>query len=138
MRSRRRSGSWGPWRLSASVAALALVAAACTGGGGGGQQGAGGKQTIVFATQGLGAEGQATKAEVAAFHKANPNITVKLLTLSPTSDTAYQQLTQRFIAGSSTPDVATGDVIWPATFARAGWIAPLDQFHPDLNAFFPG
>jgi multiple sugar transport system substrate-binding protein len=96
------------------------------------------KQTIVFATQGLGAEGTATAAAVKAFEKANPNINVKILTLSPTADVAYQQLTQRFTAGASTPDVITSDVIWPTTFARPGWLANMKKFHPDTTAFFPG
>lgn len=96
------------------------------------------KQTIVFATQGLGAEGDASKAAVAGFEKRHPNIKVKILTLSPVSNNAYQQLQQRFVAKSSTPDVITSDVIWPATFAKAGWLAPLDSFHPDTARFFPG
>jgi multiple sugar transport system substrate-binding protein len=96
------------------------------------------KQTIVFATQGLGGEGSASKAAVAAFEKANPNIKVSILSLSPVGDVALQQLQQRFISGASTPDVITSDVIWPATFARAGWIADLSRFHPDTSAFFPG
>src|SRR5215813_4030359 len=96
------------------------------------------KQTIEFATQGLGAEGTATQAAVKAFEKLHPNITVKILTLSPTADVAYQQLTQRFTAGSSTPDVITSDVVWPTTFARPGWLQNLTKFHPDTSAFFPG
>jgi len=96
------------------------------------------RQTIVFATQGLGAEGTATAAAVKAFEKIHPKIHVTILTLSPTSDVAYQQLTQRFTAGSSTPDVITSDVIWPVTFARPGWLANMSKFHPDTSAFFPG
>src|SRR5262249_29006129 len=95
-------------------------------------------QTIVFASQGLGSEGDATKAAIAGFMKAHPNIKVNLLELSPTADNAFQQLTQRFIAGSDTPDVITADVIWPATFGRSGWIMPLDDFTPNNNRFFPG
>ena len=55
----------GPTRgrlLFAAVGALALVAAACTQGSSGNQQASTAKQTIVFATQGLGSEGDATKA----------------------------------------------------------------------------
>lgn len=121
---------------------LAVAAAGCSSNSGSGATGkqvpASAKQTIVFATQGLGAEGTATAAAVKAFHKAHPNITVKILTLSPTSDVAYQQLTQRFTAGSSSPDVITSDVIWPTTFARPGWLANLKKFHPNTSAFFPG
>jgi multiple sugar transport system substrate-binding protein len=96
------------------------------------------KQTIVFATQGLGSEGTATIAAVKAFEKVHPNITVQILNLSPTSDVAFEQLTQRFTAGSSTPDVITSDVIWPAQFAQSGWLANLAKFHPDTGAYFSG
>jgi trehalose/maltose transport system substrate-binding protein len=95
-------------------------------------------QTIVFATQGLGAEGTATATAVRAFENANPKIHVQILSLSPTSDVALQQLQQRFIANASTPDVVTTDVTWPATFAKPGWLANLSSFHPATASFFPG
>src|SRR5215813_4295631 len=119
----------------------ALAAAGCSSSGSssaGKQVPASAKQTIEFATQGLGAEGTATQAAVKAFEKLHPKITVKILSLSPTADVAFQQLTQRFIAGSSTPDVITSDVIWPPQFARSGWLANLAKFHPDTSAFFSG
>jgi multiple sugar transport system substrate-binding protein len=125
----------------AALAAVGLAAAGCSSSGGssGGKQvAASAKQTIVFATQGLGGEGTASKAAVAAFEKANPNIKVTILPLSPVSDVALQQLQQRFISGSSTPDVITTDVVWPATFARPSWIQNLAKFHPDTSQFFPG
>jgi multiple sugar transport system substrate-binding protein len=125
-----------PRRLwPAAVAAGALLLTAC---GASSSTPSSGPVTIVFATQGLGSEGSATKQAIQEFEKANPNIKVSILTLSPTENNAYQQITQRFIAGSSTPDVATLDVIWPATFAKSGWIMPLDRFHPDLSNFFQG
>ena len=95
------------------------------------------RQTIVFATQGLGTEGSATAAAVKSFEKLHPKIKVQILSLSPTSDVAFEQLTQRFTAGSSTPDVITSDVIWPAQFAQARWIANLSGFHPATSAYFP-
>jgi multiple sugar transport system substrate-binding protein len=126
-------------------AAAALGLAACgsssgssSGGSAGQQVGASAKQTIVFATQGLGGEGTATKAAVAAFEKLHSNIKVSILSLSPTSDVALQQLQHYFIAGSATPDVITTDVTWPATFARSGWLANLNSMHPDTSAYFPG
>jgi multiple sugar transport system substrate-binding protein len=129
------------WPYVSLGAAAALAVAGCSSSGSGSsnsQTPASARQTIVFATQGLGAEGTATQAAVNAFEKLHPNIHVSILTLSPTSDVAYQQLTQRFTAGSSTPDVITSDVIWPSTFARPGWLANLQKFHPDTSAFFPG
>src|SRR5215469_8172999 len=100
--SRRRR-----WRVAAATIAVgtaaSLAAAGCSSGGSGAtgkQVSASAKQTIVFATQGLGAEGTATQAAVKAFEKLHPNIKVSILTLSPTSDVAYEQLTQHFTAGS--------------------------------------
>jgi multiple sugar transport system substrate-binding protein len=124
----------------AAGAVLALAAAGCgssSGSSAGKQVAASAKQTIVFATQGLGTEGTATTAAVKAFEKLHPNITVQILALSPTSNVALQQLEQRFISGSSTPDVITTDVTWPSTFARSGWIANLNSFHPATSSFFP-
>jgi len=95
-------------------------------------------QTIVFATQGLGSEGTATATAVAAFEKLHPNIKVTILSLSPTSDVAEEQLEHYFTADSSTPDIVTTDVTWPSTFARAGWIDNLDSLNPDTSAFFAG
>lgn len=126
----------------AAVAAVGLAAAGCGSGAGGSstakQTPASAKQTIVFATQGLGSEGTATQTAVKKFEAANPKIHVQILNLSPVSDVALQQLEQRFISGSGTPDVITSDVVWPATFARPGWLADLTKFHPNTSAFFPG
>jgi multiple sugar transport system substrate-binding protein len=129
--------------LAAAAAGGLLVAglAACGSSGtpsASSQVAASAKQTIVFATQGLGSEGTATQSAVAAFEKLHPNITVTILSLSPTSDVAEEQLEHYFTAGSSTPDVVTTDVTWPSTFARAGWIANLDSRGPDTGAFFSG
>jgi multiple sugar transport system substrate-binding protein len=120
------------------IAGLAACGSSSSGPSAGSQVAASAKQTIVFATQGLGTEGTATANAVKAFEKIHPNIKVTILSLSPTSDVAEQQLEHYFIAGSSTPDVVTTDVTWPATFARSGWIANLDSFHPATSSFFAG
>jgi multiple sugar transport system substrate-binding protein len=95
------------------------------------------KQTIVFAESGLGTEGEQTKKAILAFEKANPNIKVSIDVLSPDSTTYLQQLQQRFIAGSSTPDVLESDVTYPAKFAQAGWVSSLGSFNPNMSQFFP-
>jgi multiple sugar transport system substrate-binding protein len=148
MRQRERSGTVSRgtrWAVALVAVAGTAAAAGCSSSSSGGSSSSGvsqvkvsANQTIVFATQGLGGEGTATKAAVTAFEQANPNIKVSILNLSPVSDVALQQLEQRFVSGSSTPDVITSDVVWPATFARPGWLANLAQFHPDTSAFFPG
>ncbi len=142
--ARTGSGLLTTRRRVMAVAVVAATAAATLAACGGGSSSAGkqvpasAKQTIVFATQGLGSEGTATTAAVKAFEKLHPNIHVQILSLSPTADVAFQQLTQRFTAGSSTPDVITTDVIWPPQFAQSDWLANLAKFHPDTAAFFRG
>lgn len=118
--------------MAATLAAL-LIASACGGGGGAGSA----SSTIEFATQGLGSEGDASRAAVASFEKANPNIHVNILTLPAIAEDTYPQLTQRLEANSATPDVITSDVVWPATFARSGWLKPLDSYNVNKSNFFP-
>lgn len=94
-------------------------------------------QTIVFAESGLGTEGEQTGRAIKEFEKANPNIKVSIDVLSPNSTTYLQQLQQRFIAGSSTPDVLESDVTYPAKFAQAGWVKPLTAYNVEASKFFP-
>ena len=91
----------------------------------------------MFAESGLGTEGKQTQVAIEGFEKANPNIKVSIDVLSPNSTTYLQQLQQRFIAGSSTPDVLESDVTYPAKFAQAGWISSLQSFNPNMSQFFP-
>ncbi|HWD09724.1 MAG TPA: extracellular solute-binding protein [Actinomycetota bacterium] len=95
-----------------------------------------GKTTIVFAESGLGTEGQQTQVAINDFMRANPDIKVTVNPLSSDSTTYLQQLENSFIAGSSTPDVFESDVTYPAKFAQAGWVLPLDSFSPDMSQYF--
>lgn len=91
------------------VAALGMAACGSSGSSTGSNSGtsASAKQTIVFATAGLGTEGTATKTAITGFEKAHPNITVNLLPLSSSSTSAQQQEQNYFVARphptSSTP-----------------------------------
>jgi multiple sugar transport system substrate-binding protein len=127
--------------VAVACATAALGVAACgssSSGGSGGQVAASAKQTIVFATAGLGTEGTATKAAIAGFEKLHPNIKVNILNLSSNATVAQQQEEHYFLAGAATPDVVYTDVTWPAAFARSGWIANLSSYKPDTSSFFPG
>ncbi len=133
------------WRLGSAVAAVALVASACGSGSSSSSgssstsgTGANANQTVVFAAAGLGTEEQATQDAANAFEKLHPNIHIQILVLSSNSTQFLHQIEQRFRAGSNTPDVIQSDVTYPATFAKAGWVAPLDKYSPDLSRFFPG
>ena len=94
------------------------------------------KQTISFALNGLGSEGEATEVAVKNFEKANPNIKVKVEILSSNSTTYLQQLQTRFEGGSKSPDLFESDVTYPAKFAQAGWVRSLSSFKPETSRFF--
>jgi multiple sugar transport system substrate-binding protein len=137
MVTRRRSRPRRGLLAVAAAAGAVALAAGCSRGGSSGSQGSSGEQTIVFAESGLGTEGQATQAAINAFEKANPSIKVQVDVLSTDSTQYLQQLQQRFIAGSSTPDVFEADETYPASLAKSGWLYNLDGLHPDLGAFLP-
>lgn len=123
--------------LPAVLAVAAVAGYTASSSGAAGSAGtASGSTTIEFAESGLGTEGQQTQAAITAFEKANPSIKVKIDVLSPNSTTYLQQLQQRFIAGSGTPDVFESDVTYPAKFAQAGWVKPLTSLHPNMKQFF--
>jgi len=73
-----------------------------------------------------------------AFQQAYPSITVKLET-GPTSTDALRAQLVRQLASGSTPDVYDGDVIWPSSFAPAGYALPLNKYLPPAfwNIFGP-
>jgi multiple sugar transport system substrate-binding protein len=135
-----RRGVRGAMGAGLVLSSLALVAAGC----GSNKSStatttvpASANQTIVLAESGLGTEGEETKRAITKFEAAHPNIKVSIDVLSPNSTTYLQQLQQRFIAGSPTPDVLESDVTYPAKFAKAGWIKSLSSFKPQLGSFFP-
>ena len=101
------------------------------------QTSANAQQTIVFATHGLGAEGQATNAAIAGFEKRYPNIKVQVFNLDASSTNQLTQLEQRFQAGTGL-DVVDGDVTWAPQFAAAGYIANLTSDGFDTSQYFPG
>ena len=71
-----------PLRVAAALGGIALVAtalAACSSGG----SSSSGKTSITFLTQNAGSQPAQGKALIAAFEKANPNITVKMDTQPP-------------------------------------------------------
>lgn len=120
------------------MAALGLTACGSSGSGSGSGTSASAKQTIVFATAGLGTEGQATQTAINGFEKLHSNIKVTILNLSSSSTTAQQQEQHYFVAGSATPDIVYTDVTWPAQYAKSGWVANLNSDHPSASDYFAG
>ena len=124
--------------FTAGLAALLGAAAACSSSGTpAAQTSAGAQQTIVFATDGLGGEGQATNAAIAGFEKQYPNIKVQVFNLDASATNQLTQLDQRFQAGSGL-DVIDGDVTWAAQFAAAGYIQNLASDGFSTSQYFSG
>jgi multiple sugar transport system substrate-binding protein len=100
------------------------------------QTSASAQQTITFATDGLGGEGQATNAAIAGFEKQYPNVKVQVFNLDASATNQLTQLDQRFQAGTGL-DVIDGDVTWAPQFAAAGYIQDLSSDGFDTSQYFP-
>jgi multiple sugar transport system substrate-binding protein len=121
-----------------TLASLLGAAAACSSSSApAAQTSAGAKQTIVFATDGLGGEGQATNAAIAGFEKQYPNIKVQVFNLDASATNQLTQLDQRFQAGTGL-DVIDGDVTWAPQFAAAGYIKNLSGDGFTTSQYFAG
>ncbi|WP_240420144.1 ABC transporter substrate-binding protein [Paenibacillus periandrae] len=89
------------------------------------------KVKIVF---GQGADQtEGTKKLVAAFQAKFPNIEVELREFPNDSSQTHDQLVTILGGKSAEVDVINLDVVWPAEFAQAGFILPLDRLIKDDN-----
>ncbi|MFI2184461.1 ABC transporter substrate-binding protein [Streptomyces sioyaensis] len=131
-------------RLLAAAAATGLVltgTSACSSGSSDASSTASEKGKITWLSSPLGPAGtDARRALVAAFEKAHPGISVKLVNSPTSTDTTRSTLTTQISGGASTPDVYNGDVVWPAQFGKAGLALPLTGRLPAgfWNRFTPG
>ncbi|SFJ53457.1 ABC transporter substrate-binding protein [Thermoflavimicrobium dichotomicum] len=119
---------------------LVFMTACSTGGKGEGETSKEGKVTIVWA-YGKDNTGE-NKKIVEAFKKTHPNIDVKVKEMPSDTGQNHDQLVTMFSAKSSEIDVMNLDVIWPAEFASAGYLEPLDRFiekdKVKLDEYIPG
>ena len=67
---------------------------------------------------------------VDAFEQANPSIKVRVEPGSDSTDRLRKKLKGELSSGSVTPDVYSGDVIWPAEFGHDGLALPLNRYLP--------
>jgi multiple sugar transport system substrate-binding protein len=65
---------------------------------------------------------------VKGFEAKHPNIKVKFREMPADSGQSHDQYVTMFNAASSDVDVFDIDVVWPAEFAQAGYLEPLDNF----------
>jgi ABC-type glycerol-3-phosphate transport system substrate-binding protein len=92
---------------------------------------------VTFPGSSLGAEAQVLVRQLSRFNAQHPGIKVVRRDTPDAADQRHQLYVQWLNAGASDPDILQLDAIWTPEFAAAGWILPLDQFHPDTAAFFP-
>lgn len=97
-------------------------------------------QTISWAIAGgisnnFGSEAQASKAQIAAFEHAHPNIKVHVVALSEDADTGRATIDRDFVAGSSTPDVIDASTDWIGEMANAGYLLDLTPWK--MTGFLP-
>lgn len=96
--------------------------------------------TIVFAQGNDQTEG--TTLLIEAFRQKFPHITVEVRDFPNDSTQIHDQLVTILGGQSSEIDVLNLDVIWPAEFAQAGFLLPLDRFIQedglDLSPYLEG
>ena len=126
------------------VAALMLAASACSSNGGStsapSAKGPAKGNITWYANQFGPTNKDVRKTLVAAFEKAYPHIKVKMQPAPSDSDTLRSTLTTQISGGSSSFDVYSGDVVWPAQFGKAGLALPLNKYMPASywKTFSPG
>jgi multiple sugar transport system substrate-binding protein len=90
------------------------------------QQKKDGKTTITWAV--FKDPTPATDKLIQKFEEKNPNIKVKLQILPAGSDKIHTALVTSLGAQDDSVDVVSLDIIWPAEFAAANWIVPLNKY----------
>ncbi|MFY4775721.1 ABC transporter substrate-binding protein [Metabacillus sp. RGM 3146] len=85
---------------------------------------------------------QGTTKMVEAFEKSHPNIKIKFREMPSDTGQQHDAYVTAFNAKSSEIDVFDLDVVWPAEFAQADYLLPLDRYiqkdNVDLNAYNQG
>jgi multiple sugar transport system substrate-binding protein len=93
--------------------------------------------SLVFAGSAVGREGEILRRQLASFEARHPGSHVEIRSVPDAADQQHQLYVQWLNAHASEPDVLQLDVIATPEFAAAGWILPLDAFHPATADFFP-
>jgi len=80
------------------------------------------------------------QALVAEFERQNPGVKVKVLEMPESSTQQHDAYITYLAARDHSIDVYSIDIIWPAEFASAGWVIPLDGYftEEELKDFLPG
>ncbi|RBW67548.1 ABC transporter substrate-binding protein [Bacillus taeanensis] len=125
---------WKFSKLFAVVMALMLVLAACSSGGSeeeeaGTDNGNEAKEEVVKLVYASGKDTtKATDMIIEEFNKTHPNIQVEFREMPSDSGAIHDAFVTALNAGDTSIDVMALDVVWPAEFAQAGYVLPLDRF----------
>ena len=84
----------------------------------------------------VGREGEVIRRQLDRFRGAHPGIQVALRATPDAADQHHQLYVQWLNSHVGEPDVLQLDVVWTPEFAAAGWIRPLDEFHPNTHDLF--
>jgi multiple sugar transport system substrate-binding protein len=125
-------------RALASLAALPL--AACARGGDGAERAAG-RIRLVFKYQPLWGDPAVLRALLGAFERDAPDVEIVPEPLPNAADVLHQYYLTALEGRARHFDVFVADVVWIPEFARAGWIAALDEIAPPpvlRRDFLPG
>ncbi len=114
--------------LGAAAAVAAGLAAACGG--------APPRRVLTLSGSAVGREADVVRRQLARFAASHPGTAVELRAAPDASDQRHQLYVQWLNAHAGNPDVLQLDVVWTPEFAGAGWILPLDRYHPDTDRFF--
>ena len=128
----RRHRRWIRTVLTATSAGLS-GALALTGCSGSAPDAGGGQLTVA----GYKDTGHHLHDIIDAWNAAHPDDKARYLELPESSDQQRQQLTQNFLAHSSTYDVVIADDTWTSEFASKKWLAPLPKDQLPLDKLFP-
>jgi ABC-type glycerol-3-phosphate transport system substrate-binding protein len=92
--------------------------------------------SLVFAGSAIGREGEMLRHQFTAFEAQHPDLHVEIRSVPDAADQQHQLYVQWLNAHAPEPDVLQLDAIATPEFAAAGWVLPLDAFHPATNEFF--
>lgn len=80
------------------------------------------------------------QALIEKFQQKHPGVKVKLLEMPESSSAQHDAYVTYLASGDKSIDVYSIDIIWPAEFARAGWLLPLTDAlaSSEKDDFLPG
>lgn len=74
---------------------------------------------------------------ISDFESLNPRIKINLIELPDNTDDKLRMIKDSFQSETAMADIFGSDSVWPAIFASAGWVQPLDEYlDSDENPLF--